>query len=505
MKFRNIAIVFGLLVAAPILVSVIHHYQLRAATNAYIATLKVQGEPMDLAQVLPARLSAEANSADTVRKAEVLIKSRGLLSTNCYSAMEMVAPGKAMICSRQPVARETDVTNTWTEVNAAVSENEDVFRLLRSLIEKPQFDFGIDYERGVGEITYSNLCLVECKHAAQRLQVAILSDLHRGDVASAIENERAILAIVKGMSDERLAISELVRMAIVHIAMASTWEILQSTNLPQNQLAALQNDWANLEFFRSEEHALEMERASGAISIKKWRSSDATMMDNLLSGENLSDSFALSATDRARLMSRVIRWRYWWSYSDELRALKGYQALLDAPRSASTNYALLDAREETFSKIYKLAITNTQSVSFFSDPMNSDLHCLLSSSITTLSGVFNRVIKVEVAKQLTTATIALERYRAQHASYPNTLAALAPQFLNEVPRDPIDGQSMRYRLNSDGSFLLYSIGDDGKDDGGDPTSLKATNAVQWQSGRDWVWPQPATPAEVQNYYNRPPK
>jgi hypothetical protein len=62
---------------------------------------------------------------------------------------------------------------------------------------------------------------------------------------------------------------------------------------------------------------------------------------------------------------------------------------------------------------------------------------------------------------------------------------------------------LRYRLKADGTFLLYSIGADGKDDGGDAGG--ATRMFYWLHGRDWVWPQPATEAEIQNYYASPPK
>ena len=77
--------------------------------------------------------------------------------------------------------------------------------------------------------------------------------------------------------------------------------------------------------------------------------------------------------------------------------------------------------------------------------------------------------------------------------------------LSEVPRDPVDGKPLRYRLNSDGTFLLYSIGQDYKDDGGDPTSTAPIATFYWLRGRDWVWPQPATPQEIQYYYGHPPK
>jgi hypothetical protein len=65
--------------------------------------------------------------------------------------------------------------------------------------------------------------------------------------------------------------------------------------------------------------------------------------------------------------------------------------------------------------------------------------------------------------------------------------------------------------DADETFLLYSVGDDGVDDGGDPTlSLLAGvtgSSLYWQGNhvRDWVWPQPAPAAEIQSYYAHPPK
>jgi hypothetical protein len=43
------------------------------------------------------------------------------------------------------------------------------------------------------------------------------------------------------------------------------------------------------------------------------------------------------------------------------------------------------------------------------------------------------------------------------------------RFVPEVPRDWMNGAPLRYRPNDDGTFTLYSVGMDRKDDGGDPT------------------------------------
>src|ERR1022692_2022231 len=85
---------------------------------------------------------------------------------------------------------------------------------------------------------------------------------------------------------------------------------------------------------------------------------------------------------------------------------------------------------------------------------------------------------------------------------------LAPEFFPAVPIDPYDGKSLRYHPNDDGTYLLYSVGEDGRDDGGDPTNVASgSSSFYWQNNRarDWVWPQPATDEEIQNYYDNQSK
>jgi hypothetical protein len=80
---------------------------------------------------------------------------------------------------------------------------------------------------------------------------------------------------------------------------------------------------------------------------------------------------------------------------------------------------------------------------------------------------------------------------------PAEISALVPDFLVSVPRDPMDGQPLRYKRQDAGDFLLYSVGLDGNDDGGDPRPPgKAGTTFPWQYGRDWVWPRLASQEEI---------
>ena len=117
-------------------------------------------------------------------------------------------------------------------------------------------------------------------------------------------------------------------------------------------------------------------------------------------------------------------------------------------------------------------------------------------------GYLREVARAETARRLTVAAIALKRYQLAHNTYPTSLSELVPAFFSHVPNDLMDGKPLRYQLEPDGSFLLYSVGEDGKDDGGDPTYTGPSTTKDWTTGRDMVWPRAATPKEVEDFEKR---
>ena len=81
---------------------------------------------------------------------------------------------------------------------------------------------------------------------------------------------------------------------------------------------------------------------------------------------------------------------------------------------------------------------------------------------------------------------ALERYRLAHGEYPGMLDVLSPQFIEKIPHDIIGGTPLIYRPTADGKFLLYSIGWNEKDDGGQNSPPAQNNGVDFTKG-DWAW------------------
>jgi hypothetical protein len=67
----------------------------------------------------------------------------------------------------------------------------------------------------------------------------------------------------------------------------------------------------------------------------------------------------------------------------------------------------------------------------------------------------------------------------------------------------MDGKPVKYHLNAGGSFTLYSVGEDGKDDGGDASAAPEhqDSASSWFR-KDFVWPSAASPEEAEAYRNQ---
>ena len=74
----------------------------------------------------------------------------------------------------------------------------------------------------------------------------------------------------------------------------------------------------------------------------------------------------------------------------------------------------------------------------------------------------DRVIQFQRNLQV---AFALAAWRSDRGGYPKRLAVLAPKYLKSVPTDIFNGKPLNYRVTKTG-YLLYSVGPNGKDDGG---------------------------------------
>ena len=194
----------------------------RSRLNRFKTSLSQKGEKFELDAVLPHPVAFAQNSVGTFRRAMAALYPSGtysgVLFTNPPEAMVMVAPGKAAVGWQQKLIRH-QATNTWEDVLTDLEQDEDGLRELEQIIDKPTFDFQLNYGQGFNMLLPH---LSELKRAVQELKSAALCDLHRGDTGSAVKRIRASVAMAKAI-EEPLIISQLVRYAMANIAVAATW------------------------------------------------------------------------------------------------------------------------------------------------------------------------------------------------------------------------------------------------------------------------------------------
>jgi hypothetical protein len=517
LRKRQVPLLFlAALALGAVAAATVYHHRAKRAVAEYQQQLLAEGEILSVDQLIPKPVPPDQDGANLFFQAIAQLNAgRGVLDTNPPSGMTMVAPGKARVGCTQPDIRSKDATNNWDEAIREVTASADSLALLEELIERPNLDFKVDYRMGFSAPLPN---LAQTKRAAQRLYYAALCDLHRGDAASATTRLRALLALAQGSADERLVISQLVRIAVTAIGVAGTWELLQSPDVNDEQLALIQYDWRRLEFNLSAENALAMERAMGQMTVEQMRNSSEEFRQVAsayswpgaggapVSGDWLSrvGKFGKEAWNKSRLTAKEAAWRYSWAYTDQLRTLKGLQVLIEGTRQARTNGDFGAALRDQESKLQKLGFQNLERNDML--PLfggDVDFRTLFSQGVLSLNHYLKKVMAIETSRTLVVTATALQRYKLRHGSYPTDLAALVPDLLPTLPRDPADGDVLHYRANSDGNFLLYSVGGDFADNGGDPQPANTSPAsFYWQRGRDWVWPQPATQKEVEDFYQR---
>jgi hypothetical protein len=228
-----------MVLGAAILIPVIRHYQLRFAVANYVAELKANGEPMDLAQVVPPPVPPEQNGAPFITNALADFYS-GIFATNLThdlpSAMREVLPGKAMVGWQQQKIIACDEppelsTNTWQDLGKELVAAKSDLDSFQNLTNHPVLDFNLDYAKFYSiQLRH----LAQLKRAAQWLNASSLYNLHERKTTDACADVHTMLAIVKGQTEEPLEISQLVRSAIASMSAQTTWEILQDPNVSES-------------------------------------------------------------------------------------------------------------------------------------------------------------------------------------------------------------------------------------------------------------------------------
>lgn len=121
-------------------------------------------------------------------------------------------------------------------------------------------------------------------------------------------------------------------------------------------------------------------------------------------------------------------------------------------------------------------------------------YILVAMAIPATKQVISRCAHTDALASQSVIACALERHRIEKGSYPESLDAVRLADGKALPPDPMDGKPMRYRKTADDRYALWSIGFDGKDEGGrrvlDEKKPEDTKFGNEKYAGDWVWDFP---------------
>ncbi|MDB6125004.1 MAG: hypothetical protein JWQ71_3997 [Pedosphaera sp.] len=340
----------------------------------------------------------------------------------------------------------------------------NVFQEFRLAAQRPSARFPINYEDTFGALLPH---LAKLKQTSQYLELLAEAELEAGHSLQAAEYLDLTFYLTESIKSESTLVSQLVRLAMFDIALSSIWGGMADHRWTEAQLHHFQEKMESMDFL-----------ADFRMGIAAERAMDVKMLDDL----NSARSGTFMALDIRFVPSG------WFDRNKLVCAELLQEKLLTAiqPKTQRVDLKLADSMEQD----PRLTNTSPYLVSMAS-PYNVFARFLLPS----LPKIVQKAARGQTSVNLATIACALERYQLAHGAYPKTLEPLVPQFLSKLPHEITNGEPLKYRRSEDGRFVLYSIGSDGKDDGG---AYPSKEGVDFQDNKfgsevtgDWVWRYPS--------------
>ena len=363
--------------------------------------------------------------------------------------------------SSQPQSPAADVLLALSKYDSTIEE-------LRRSSQLPSSRFPLEYDKeNPDDMLLPHLGAL--KGSTPVLRLRAIAELQNGQSDQALADIKLLLRLTDSIRTEPFLISHLVRIAMGNLTLQPIYEGLADHKWPDAQLVELDSELAKLDFIADYKLAMRGEMVlcqGGFFDYLRHHPGQLS---------NLSGNGDTAPPAPAFAPSRLIP--SGWFYQNQLHCarmmVEFYLPVADANQGIISPAAARHANEVLFAE------TKTTT------PYNIIERMLLP----TFGHIANKFAYAQSAADLARVAIALERYRLAHGEYPESLDVLAPQFIAKLPHDVINGQPLHYRRTSDGQFVLYSVGWNETDDGGEVGLTKNGN-VDINTG-DWVWRYPA--------------
>ena len=396
------------------------------------------------------------------------------------NALHRPVPGSGIQFVAYPI-QETPGTPA-ADIVQALTKLEPILAEFEASSSRPYSRYPHHYEEGFSALLTPVGTL---KSAIRTATLRSTARLALGQTDAAAADVLLAFRLGDSLREDPYLISQMVRYSCDALALHALWEGLIDHRWSDAQLARFQDVLTRRDYAPGMVRAIECERNIAGYELERILADRFARLQQLEAlGGNTSPS------ELEEILSAIsFLMPDGWFRQNQAQLMLGYQTLIETARAGlkpdNRPQALMESR-----RLESVADHFLLEASAHTTPRNFLVRRLLPS----LSKSPSRVHRAITLARLGAVACALERHHLAHGRYPKTLQDLAPTALKSLPVDWMSGQPFRYRPTGDGRFELWSVGPDGKDDGGVyRTRNPKNNSVSEE--RDWPWPLPRAHTE----------
>ncbi|MHC4328883.1 MAG: hypothetical protein ACYSWW_12285 [Planctomycetota bacterium] len=410
-----------------------------------IAAIRAAGYPVTCAELDQwYRIPPDAeNAADTITDAfSYYVEPR--------DTKRLPLAGRAGLPARtEPLAEETRVV-----VAQYLTDNKEALELLHIGAEIENCRYPVDLSAGPEALFHH---LSSLRNSIRLLNVEVISHAGSNPRLSA----RSVMSgfgLTQSLEKEPMLVSQLVRIACQDLTVSTLKYLVNRTDFTDEQLGELSQAVVKAQAPSALSRAFVGERCS-SLAMLKMPPARASYVLSITSGRSPKSgadahlaTFAFALHRFAGLTDR--------STIIYLDLMEDYiEATQLPPGKRRTAIEAIDIRRRVAS--------------------GTDL--LLGHLMPAFATVDTINLRGIAHLHAAQAALAIQRYRLAANELPVKLAELVPTYLDGVPKDPFDGQELRYKKLEPG-FVVYSIGQDLSDDGGKeipPRNKRRRGSSNW--------------------------
>jgi hypothetical protein len=442
--WRYTAVVLALLILSHIVLNVVASRRL----GRELARLRAEGAPLTPAEAAPPKIPDSENAALLYQKAFKGLEDED--KDEKLAIRQFLSPSHL---------RKGQTPPTLAQVKVIVARHEAEFRLLQEGSRRPACRFPVEWEKGF-EALFPHPG--QARDAIRFLVAKALVDARDGRAGAALNDLATAIRMSNHLSAEPTLVAQLVRVACIAIVSARLPEVLEKAPPTAQESRAFYDLLGQVDMIGPWVHGMEGERACGLWAFDYVRRSP----------KNVVVMFSMSgvAQDSARARRRRFA----------LRALDSLARVVWMPFLKLDETYFIRAWGETMA-LYKKPSRESRADLVRFDETIRDRWPRYAIMTRTVFPVFSRASEARdkgiATIGLMQAALALRAYQVEHGEYPGSLAQLKARGGWAIPDDPFSGKPFIYRPDvaqppSAGNgrapkgYLIYSVGPDGKDDGG---------------------------------------